>query len=898
MMNILKASAGSGKTFSLARSYITLLMKSDSRDAYRHILAVTFTNKATDEMKRRILKELYTLATAPERSPYLGHLVPSVMSTVQELKRKAEWMLVSIVNDYGSFAVSTIDKFFQQTLRAFSREIGQFTSYQVELDKNSLVDETVERIMDGLGSGGDRTSLNWILNGVKSDLSTTGRFMLDKRLKDLALSIVSENPRDTAYSKESLESLKAVCDEIISRFTEDVNQAALAVVNALEDAGILPSDTNRGFMKAVLPYQFYGVKDAIEAPTASFMDKALDPEKWFAKTKAHLIPAASDYVYGPMTEFASLFGAPYKEYMTAVTIRSQIYGLGMAEQIRNAFVEVQRDRGVISIDDTNTILHDIIDGTDTPFLYEKLGVRFEHFLLDEFQDTSGIQWENFLPLLRNSDANGNENLVVGDVKQSIYRWRGSQWDLLDSRLQKEFHVPADQITVLDGNYRTCRAIVNFNNVFFPYAAAEIDRLVGNSPTSTESVCSIYGDVVQEVRTKDTAAGRVQVAFVKGTEEQLTEIVESIREAMGRGAKAGDIAILVRGNAEGSLIAEKLVAEDIPVISDDSLFVKSSVTVRRLVSQLAIVDNPARAEQGSVEGFLAREFHIEAPKQYHCLTDLAENILSELKAATPELFDAETPFIQAFVDWLQEWSHKNGNNLGAMLRDWNEADPKIASPEGTDAVRVMTVHKSKGLEFPFVIFPFAEKVTLYKPTSYWCRPEVNGTALEAVADGRYRASLSDGSMNTLFREDYIRERSQQAVDNINVFYVAMTRAKCELKVISAMPPKAVTDAVKAGSPTPAKALSHLLFAYVLQRGVDEQMHFATGEPYDYTTLTRVSDGPRPITLTYAVSGNGSRRRLCFRTSNVEPEEAPTEAVPAQENQIGPSTGETVVEPTLF
>lgn len=893
-MKILKASAGSGKTYNLAKEYISLLLKSDSPDSYRHVLAVTFTNKATDEMKRRILKELHILATAPDRSPYIDALVPSVMSTRAELKRKAEALMTSILHDYSSFAVSTIDKFFQQTLRAFSREIGQFTAYAVELDKDALVDEAVDKVLDGL-SVRNRPLLDWIISGVRSDLERTGRFTLDRRMKDLAMSIVGETPDEATYGREKMQQLKDTCDAIISSYTGRLEQGARAVLGALEQCGVDPSDTNRGFLKAVATYLDNDGRELITPPTTSFIDKASEPDKWFAKTKAHLRAQAEPFLQGPLEEFVSLFGAPYREYATAMTLSGQIYGLGVASELREAFTEVQKERGVISIEDTNTILHDIIDGTDTPFVYEKLGVRFDDFLLDEFQDTSGIQWDNFLPLLQNSDVAGKDNLVVGDVKQSIYRWRGSQWDLLDSRLQQQFHVPVGQVTVLDGNYRTCKAIVDFNNRFFPYAASEIDRLVGINPASPESLHAIYGDVIQEVRTKDPAAGMVDVKFCDNADKEMEEIENGINRVLALGARYDDIAILVRGNAEGSAIAEQLTEKGIPVISDDSLYVKSSVTVRRLVSQLAIVDNPSLLESNSVAGFLAREMAIDLPRQFHGLTDLAETVLAELRKADETRFDAETPFIQAYMDWLEEWTGKNGNNLGAMLADWNEAKPKIASPEGSVAVRIMTVHKAKGLEFPYVIFPFAEKVALYKPTSYWCRPAVQGTALEAVANGRYRASLSDASANTLFREDYVRERVQQAVDNINVFYVALTRAKNGLLVISVMPPKAVVDAVENGSESvPSKSLSHILYSFV------KATEYSDGQPYDFSCRDAADGTARPIKVRYVCTTEAASKRLCFRTSQTDDDEEPAAADIAGTSP-NPQSVETNVEtqePTLF
>jgi ATP-dependent exoDNAse (exonuclease V) beta subunit len=860
MIQILKASAGSGKTYNLAREYIRLLLVKQDPQAYRHILAVTFTNKATDEMKQRILKELHTLATEPEKSPYYPDFVPALFPDAASLQKRAAGQLGGILHDYSSFAVSTIDKFFQQTLRAFSREIGQFASYQVELDKASLVEESVDRILDGLTEA-DRGLLDWLTDNVKAGLEKGDRFNLEPPLKEMAVNLKSGDHEEAVrrfgidegkvYSKEHLSAVRKGCDALVKDYQAAVKAAADTVLDVFSRHGIDPAETNRGFMKQLYGYQALGPRDTVVPPTAAFKKNAADSSKWFAKSKDKFRVELEGSLEGPLEAFCHLFEDRYKEYRTALLIRSQVYGLGIAGELRKAFEEVQREKNVISIDDSNTILKDIIDGSDAPFVYEKLGVRFEDFLLDEFQDTSSIQWENFRPLLGNSEAGGFDNLVVGDVKQSIYRWRGSDWKLLDSGLQRDFGLPEDAARVLDGNYRTCRAIVEFNNEFFAYAAKQLDGLLGG-----DDIRRIYADVKQEICTDEKAQGSVDVQFCDDHEAELEAVLDTIREVREAGARYGDIAILVRGNAEGSEIAARLVAEGIPVVSDDSLFVKSSVTVRRLVSQLSLVDSPDSPDRASVAGYLARQMKIQLPDHYHSLTELAESLLRGLRNAEPDTFDAEIPYVQSFMDFLLDWTASRGNDLAAFLRDWEGADPKIASPDSGASVRVMTIHKSKGLEFPYVIFPFAEKVTLFKPSSYWCRPDVDGKPIADVADGVYHVELSGSSEETLFAEDYRREREMQMIDNINVFYVALTRPKYGLKVIAKCPPGKVLDAVKDGEPADWKNLSQVLYGFVGTRD------FHAGTPYDFGTMKRKAAVAQPLAVGYPSYEAGERGRLKF------------------------------------
>ena len=854
MIRLLKASAGTGKTYRLSREYIRLLLTSDDPTPYRHILAVTFTNKATDEMKRRILKELHQLSESPSASPYYAYFKETLGWPDVQLKQRAATQLALILHDYSAFAVSTIDKFFQQTLRAFSREIGQFASYQVDLDKPALLQESVDRVLDALTEG-DRTLLEWLTEGVRTELERGGRFNLDGRLLEMAESLSSED-HDSAvralginekalWTKERLRKVGKSIKALTGNYVAEVRQAAVDALAVLEAHSIRPEDSNRGFMKALYTYRDLGDGDPVAMPTPSFLANAADSSKWFSRSKDGFRVALEGSLEEPLGRLTALFGQPYRIFSTARLIREQLYGLGVAGELRAALTEIQKEKNVLSLDDSNALLRGIIDGTDAPFIYEKMGVRYEHFLLDEFQDTSTIQWDNFRPLVENALSGGHDSLIVGDVKQAIYRWRGSDWNLLASRVQEQLDVPEDQVENMDKNYRTCRQIVDFNRDFFAYAAQELDRLLGQP-----SIAPLYGRPKVQEDFRYPEPGSVDVVFV---EDQMEEILQTIRDVMERGARYGDIAILVRGNAEGSAIAQRLVAEKIPVVSDDSLFVKTSVTVRRLISLLTrAVQPPVPGERPGVGSFLAQTLRIDLPEGAHTLVDLSEDLLRSLRTAYPAVFEAEIPYIRAFMDHLSDWVSIGGNDLAAFLKDWESSDPKIVSPDVGASVRVMTVHKSKGLEFPYVIFPFAEKVSLYKASSLWCHPAVEGTPLSGDGEGLFHVSLSSASDQTLFSEDYHREQREQMMDNFNIFYVAMTRPVYGLKVISALPPKKVTD----DGSEDWKDMSQVLYGYLKCHSAHQ------GEPYDFSKMDRKTAAERPRKAAYPSWKVDERERLRF------------------------------------
>lgn len=761
MINIFKASAGSGKTYTLSKTYLDLLLKADSKTAYRNILAVTFTNKATEEMKERILRDL---AEEGKTNP------------------RAREILINLLHDYGSFSVSTIDKFFQQALRAFSRELGSSGNYQIELDKASLTKEAMDRVLDDLTEK-DKDLLGWFTKQLETALDNGESFHLENSLYEMAEEFGDVNEKFT-YDKKKLTELKAKCKEIVDTFHKDVYENALCI-----DTATWGKTAAKGLAQyAGAPTKY---KDSVKAANATTLAK-------LAET------AGCEAMYALMNPQ----GRRWKEYRTARMVEKVIFTLGLAEEFYSKLSIIEEEKGVISLDESTNLLRDIIDGSDAPFIYEKLGVRFNHFLLDEFQDTSVVQWENFKPLLANSVSEGYSNIIVGDVKQSIYRWRNSDWNLLDKEIEENFKGKVKVITLKE-NWRSTQSIVNFNNGFFTFAAANL------------GLSTIYADVKQEVKVEDSQEGCVTVDFC---EDELEMIDGYIEQAVAAGAKMSDMAILLRTNAEGKKAAEYLLSKGYSVISDDSLDLKSSLIIRKIVSYLHSLCN----NSDSLNTYLSESLEIDSEKEYHSLIDLVDGVIKDLSETHPDEIKGQTLFIQSFMDDILEWTSIHGNDLRQYLKHWEDSKIAISSPNDPNAIRITTVHKSKGLAFPIVIFPFAEKVGLFKEDTLWCHLDSDAEMGESF-DSIFPVVLGKSSGDSFFSESLKNEMEMQKIDNLNIFYVCLTRARKEMHIIAKNPPKSLID----GKSSP-NDLSQLLYLYCEQNG------YNFGSPYRWNETSKKED----------------------------------------------------------
>ena len=862
-LKILKASAGTGKTYNLAKTYISLLLGSDDPFAYRHILAVTFTNAATDEMKSRILKELDILARTPSLSKYHDDFLPGIVPDDATLGRKALTSLSNILHDYGAFSVSTIDRFFQQTLRAFAREIGRFNAYQVELDRDSLIEEAVDRVLDEIGPE-DAEIIGWLGDNVTESLEKGENYNLVKRLTGVAKRILSAEYKavaetcgidtDSVYSKENLTRVKKLLRSVRASFEKKVKERAAAVLDAFADCGISVWETSNAakFFGKIETYANPSKPGAIVPPTASFTDIAADYSKWFkAADKARMASLESD-LKPPVDAFFSLFGKEFREWKSAGLLLAHLGELGMAENMRKGFDALTIEKNVLSLEDSDELLKKIIGGADAPFVYEKTGVRYDHFLLDEFQDTSLVQMENFAPLLRNSIAGGNSNLIVGDVKQSIYRWRGADWRLMQSGLPVLFGEGNITTRTLRGNYRSLSELVDFFNGFFGYASSclsEKDTCGYNEDIDIKKIYGMDPDVPEgesqrvELRLSDPAPGSVEAVFCE-KEGEFDVILQTIRRLVEENhALYGDITVLVRTNTQGSAVADFLTSNGISVISNDSLHLKSSSVVRKAVALISLMENP----ESRIRGWDARNLDPEGiDEEWHSLLEFCEVILRTVRDSDPDAFESQARYVQSFVDVVKDYASSEGNEPGPFLEWWDGKDPLLSSPEDPRSVRIMTIHKSKGLEFPHVIVPFLESQTFSDSRDgAWCCPDLSGTSLEEVGRMAFDVSLNDKACSgTCFEKDWKRNVKMQFIDSLNVAYVAITRAKYGLTLISSDNPKTNTYAALLRNWVEREESG-----FAMSEEEDGTVRYFKGEPYDFSSMKRDSAGVEVVSVGY-------------------------------------------------
>ena len=820
MIELITASAGSGKTYTLAKKYIKILLdaylKSGSKDTgeFEHILAVTFTNKATAEMKDRILQELYILSQNPALSDYYNDFCGSydrkTVSDPDTWKR----ILFPLLHNYSRFCVSTIDTFFQSVLRHFAREIGEFDSYRIELDRDALVSEAADNLLSGITSAEDPVfKVVSSLTGEK--ISDGKKFSPKRELTEIAKALMGGDFLRILEGQKNGSAYEGLQEEIKNGTTRFSDR-----VGALEKA--LKADGERAAKDSVkFADNLLGAIDGYNTGKTGYVKKSVregvfsyrETGKKFSDACIAALKGDESKLFNSsapgkdcfLAQNATLIGqlvSAYARKNRIAELLKYIPHLKFTVSVFKAFADVTDSANVKCLEDTTKILSEIIAGSDAPFIYEKIGTRFDHYLLDEFQDTSHVQWENFKPLLADANAKNGHNLVVGDVKQSIYRFRNSDYTILDREVPKDFAAYIGQ-TPLNSNFRSGRNIVGFNNDLFAALAEEVDA---------KMTCP--GNVLKDIYLLRDKNGAYQVphtvgqkaekdfdgfvhyeSFSCGNTDDLEDkiykqVVSIVEDLCGRGVKKNDILILVKGREQGSHIAEDLLRKQIGVYSDDSLFVSSNAIARKLLSALRYIDNGKDQISREIVEELGENFLGEGRTiSYSTLVELCEKIIAKIKAVyciSPDRekeFTGSIPYLSSLVDIASTYETDYGNSLHAFLEYFDRKEARIASSASENAVQIMTIHKSKGLAGEFVIVPFANKTVLFDSQHNRKWSACDDVPLpEGSRDFVYYASLSKSNTDSAFSGAYAEEYKLRCIDAMNLLYVAFTRARHGLYIL--------------------------------------------------------------------------------------------------------------------
>ncbi|MDD4459346.1 MAG: UvrD-helicase domain-containing protein [Proteiniphilum sp.] len=850
LLHLIKASAGSGKTHRLTGEYLRLLFSRPNN--HTHILAVTFTNKATDEMKSRIVEELYRLASG-EPSGYLNDLMQEFSIDEKQVRILARSILEAILHDYSAFSISTIDRFFQRTMRAFTREIGLAGGYNIEVEESSLLLEAVDLMLSELDKPENSSLSDWLLRFMQENIEEGRNWKIENQVYELAGQLSNETykrltPEEFAViqDREFLGTFRQTLLRIIRNYEQEIKQEGAKAVRIMEQQGLTVHDFKYGDRSGFLLL----VKLAngiIEKPSTRFRGAVDNVEAWIgskAKEKAEAFHRAYSVGLNDCLNRIIQLSDNDREYATAKAILQNFYTLGILSDIKNRLRSLQQENNTLFLSDTTELLNQIIAGTDAPFIFEKTGTLISHYMIDEFQDTSRMQWENFLPLIRESLSAGNFNLIVGDVKQSIYRWRNSDWRLLEESVEEDLHRENIRKQVLDTNWRSDAHIIRFNNAFFTNAASllqeEVNRVTrGSEETSPEElpntqIINAYAEVYQELPPhRDNNEGEVKISFLTSEEEQqwkekaLERLPYEIEALQDQGFALRDIAIVVRQNSEAAEVAESLLtyAEQhregpyrYDIISNEALLIGKAQGVKAVIALMRYFQHPNNPTSRMMALYEYYRLHRNATPEEalnHSLDDSLSGFPRELQAHFDELAslpiyemaesffshladaldEKENAHLQAFLDILLRFGTNRSGDLNSFLEWWDEKGDKksLFSPDNQDAIRLITIHKSKGLGFGAVIMPFLSWNTDHGSTRnhiIWSKPREAPFNTLRIAPLRYGKHLTD----TIFREDYLEERRFTYIDNLNLLYVAFTRARHRLIAFAPMPkkPETITD----------------------------------------------------------------------------------------------------------
>jgi ATP-dependent exoDNAse (exonuclease V) beta subunit len=814
-LEVYRSSAGSGKTTTLVRKYLSVVLASENPEAFRQVLAITFTNKAAGEMKERVLQALSELSH-PESHPKASILqwaedfCEEQELDMNALKVRAAATLSRILHRYSDFSVSTIDKFSHRIIRQFAFDLGVSSDFKVELDTGRLIEDAVQALIERTGSEHvlTRFLVSFIINkaedekgwNIERDIAQLGFKLFDeasveplKRLRSIDLEQFLKVRNEMAASVE----------KFIHKLTEGADEV-LALVSA---HGLGAEDFSYG-EKSGFVKQLRKISNGDLSPLpGNAFAKYAAGEGFFKKEQmkmerfSSLVPIFAESAQGLLKAYEA--GAD--EFVRFSALLPRLFALGSLLELDKELRRIAHDENLIPISEFNRMISATVKDQPAPYIYERMGEKYQHIFIDEFQDTSRMQWQNLVPLVDHILSSGGSALLVGDAKQSIYRWRGGeaqQFQILPDvpghdRISQErsLHFRSHfTLKSLDDNYRSAPEIVNFNNIFFEhikqshiFPGMEVYSDVEQNPKSRIASGAVWLHPMHEARdlNADESSEKVLEAIL-----DFVNITRAEHETMLR-----EITILTRKRSEGSVIASYLLSHGIPVISPESILINRSHKVNSLVAGLQHLsqadDGPAALTwmySSETHPVIASHLPEEGPEFYELKSLYYKSdsplavvhALCKFRGWSP----ADDIFLQFFFDRIADYEM---NSLAPSCSDFivwwleNESKFNVILPDGMDAVQIMTIHKSKGLQFPVVIFPFVDFSTKLMPdTVFWVPLEAEKN--HGLSAGLVSSSAKTEEFSALIEE----EENNNLMDSLNLLYVAFTRACNHLALIPSYP----------------------------------------------------------------------------------------------------------------
>lgn len=805
---ILNASAGSGKTYQLAYKYVRDVIGQPG--LYRHILAVTFTNKATEEMKSRILKEIHALASGAA-SPYLENLCRELSLDERSVRKRAAEVRSKILHDYSRFTVLTIDTFFQRILRAFIKELGIDLNYNVEIETASVLSKSADTLIEQITV--DRDLQRWLTDFVQERIDEGRKWDIRDGILSLGGELFKEKNKAAlgrARSREELGRIVARATAHAEATKKRMQEAAAQAVGIITGAGLTAADFS-GKSRSFANWFFTVAAGELKPYGATAAKMAASTDGWAPKGSPAQTLAPE--LQPLLREMCNLYDANMRSWNTCDLLRENYRSFALLSDLYERVQQLCDEQNMMLLSETKYVLSEFIGHNDAPFIYEKVGNRFERFMIDEFQDTSVKEWENFLPLLQNAMSQTAETsvLIVGDIKQSIYRWRGGDWRILHEKAQKALGPGNTVVENLQENWRSLPAVVDFNNRIIERIVAA-DNLLLNETLSKaadagaidpaeaaslhDTLADAYRGHAQTPRRKAEHPGYVSVE----TFAEQPPVVERICELIDKGFRPCDIMILVRGATDGAKVAAELLdfkrRNENPryrfdVMTQEALIVGNAPVSSFIAAALRLALNPDDSLSRAVYNhYLGHAFD-------RALTDGEHDFFRSIRLLSPEeAFERivmehalegdrrQTAYLQAIHEQIIAFCATKIADIALFLRWWDETgkNRSLSVDESATAVEITTIHKAKGLEkravvIPYCSWPLDPKSSGMVQNIVWA--EARGEAAGEI--GRFPVRYKRAMAESDFSAEYYRELVYAHVDNVNLLYVALTRAAESLHV---------------------------------------------------------------------------------------------------------------------